>query len=84
MRGVRWGWLVIGVVLVAGGVALGVAAVLAFTRVPDAELGDTRDLALGFLLALLALATLGGAIASIAAARPRGAAPSAAGDGPDS
>lgn len=69
--GGRWVWVVIGSVLLVGGLALAAASIAAFTRVPDAELGDTKDLALGFLLGLLALVGLGGGIGCFAALRPR-------------
>ena len=78
--GGRWVWVVIGFVLLAGGIALAVASISAFTRVPDAELGDTKDLALGFLLGLLALVAIGGSIGCFAALRPRSQPNHAAGE----
>ena len=48
-------WRVIGVVLGLIAVAVVVIGVAAFSRVPDAAPGETRDLALGLMCVLLAL-----------------------------
>ena len=68
---IRVGWLVLGIVLVLGGAGIVVVAVQAFSRVPDAELGDTRDLALGLMASLLALVCVAAGIGFMVSSRPR-------------